>query len=69
MTISSNRPPQSHREPKPPSFGAGHFVVGILLAILFFLLLQGMVRSHFHQGGRPNPVVAPYPATESTVAN
>jgi hypothetical protein len=37
---------------KPPSFGFGKLLVAILLAILFFLLAQSMVRHRFFRGGQ-----------------
>jgi hypothetical protein len=37
---------------EPPSFGIGKFVFVFVLAIIFFLLGQSMVRHRFFQGGR-----------------
>jgi hypothetical protein len=41
-------------EPKPPSFGIGKFLFVVLLAVIFFLLGQSMVRHRFFRGGRVN---------------
>jgi hypothetical protein len=49
MTTDSNSTVPS--EPKPPRFGMGSFVFAIVLALIFFLLAQTMVRHRFHQGG------------------
>jgi hypothetical protein len=38
--------------PKPPSFGIGHFLFVVFLAVLFFLLGHSMVRHRFFEGGR-----------------
>jgi len=40
------------KEPEPPSFGIGHFLFIVFLAVIFFLLGQSMVRHRFFQGGR-----------------
>jgi hypothetical protein len=37
---------------KPPRFGAGSVIFALVLAIIFFLLAQVMVRHRFFQGGR-----------------
>jgi hypothetical protein len=37
---------------EPPSFGTGKFLFVIVLAIIFFLLGQSMVRHRFFLGGR-----------------
>jgi hypothetical protein len=50
MAGSSNTP--SPEVPKPPSFGVGHFVFVLFLAVIFFLLGHSMVRHRFFQGGR-----------------
>ncbi len=36
----------------PPSFGIGKLVFVLILAVLFFLLGQNMVRHNFHHGQR-----------------
>ncbi|HTC57420.1 MAG TPA: hypothetical protein VK706_13475 [Candidatus Sulfotelmatobacter sp.] len=38
--------------PEPPSFGTGHFLFVLLLAVIFFLLGHSMVRHRFFEGGR-----------------
>ena len=38
--------------PKPPSFGVGHFLVALLLLVMFLLLGHSMVRHRFFEGGR-----------------
>jgi len=45
-----NTTPPAGRE--PPSFGIGQFLFVVILAVIFFLLGQSMVRHRFHQGGR-----------------
>lgn len=45
-----NTPTTAGRE--PPSFGIGHLLFALVLAIIFFLLAQSMVRHRFFQGGR-----------------
>ncbi|MGA9130800.1 MAG: hypothetical protein WB384_02250 [Candidatus Sulfotelmatobacter sp.] len=50
MTIYSNKTAPAVR--KPPSFGIGKFLFVVVLAVLFFLLAQSMVRHRFHEGGR-----------------
>jgi hypothetical protein len=37
---------------EPPSFGIGRFLFVVVLAAVFFLLGQSMVRHRFFQGGR-----------------
>jgi hypothetical protein len=37
---------------EPPSFGTGHFLFVLLLAVIFFLLGHSMVRHRFFEGGR-----------------
>jgi hypothetical protein len=39
-------------EEKPPRFGMGSILLAVVLAIIFFLLAQAMVRHRFFQGGR-----------------
>ena len=39
---------------KPPSFGIGKFLFGIVLAVIFFLLLHSMVHHRFFRGGGVN---------------
>jgi hypothetical protein len=39
-------------EPEPPSFGTGHFLFVLFLAVLFFWLGHSMVRHRFFEGGR-----------------
>jgi hypothetical protein len=36
----------------PPSFGIGRLLFAVVLAVLFFLLGQSMVRHRFFEGGR-----------------
>jgi hypothetical protein len=45
-----NTPTSAGRE--PPSFGIGQFLFVVVLAVILFLLGQGMVHHHFHEGGR-----------------
>jgi hypothetical protein len=45
-----NTPTSSGRE--PPSFGIGQLLFVVVLAVIFFLLSQSMLRHHFHEGGR-----------------
>ena len=45
-------------QPKPPSFGTGHFLFAILLAIIIFLLGESMVQhltGHPHRPARTSP--------------
>jgi hypothetical protein len=37
---------------KPPRFGIGSVLLAVVLAVIFFLLAQSMVRHRFHEGGR-----------------
>jgi hypothetical protein len=37
---------------KPPQFGIGSFLFAVVLAVIFFLLAQSMVRHHFCGGVR-----------------
>jgi hypothetical protein len=39
---------------RPPSFGIGNFLFTVVLAFVFFLLAQSMVRHHFCGGRRIN---------------
>jgi hypothetical protein len=39
---------------KPPQFGIGSFLLVVVLAVIFFLLAQSMVRHRFHEGGQFN---------------
>jgi len=48
-----NTPTSSGRE--PPSFGIGQLLFVVVLAVIFFLLSQSMLRHHFHEGGRDHP--------------
>jgi hypothetical protein len=50
MTTSLNTPTPAGRE--PPSFGIGQFLFVVVLAVILFLLGQGMVHHRFHEGGR-----------------
>ncbi len=52
MTTDSNTTAPAGR--KPPEFGVGKFLIIVVLAIIFFLLAQSMVRHRFHAGGRFN---------------
>jgi hypothetical protein len=42
----------SNPEGPEPSFGMGHFLFVVLLAVVFFLLGHSMVRHRFFEGGR-----------------
>jgi hypothetical protein len=45
-------------QPQPPSFGTGHFLFAILLAVALFLLGESMVQhltGHPHHPIRTNP--------------
>ena len=48
MTTYSNTPAPEGE--KPPSFGIGKFLFVVVLAVVFFLLAQSMVRHRFCQG-------------------
>jgi hypothetical protein len=37
---------------KPPRFGIGSFLFIVVLAVIFFMLAQSMVRHRFFEGGR-----------------
>ena len=50
MTTDSNATAPGGR--KPPRFGIGSFVFIVVLAVIFFLLGQSMVRHRFFRGGR-----------------
>jgi hypothetical protein len=50
MTTSLNTSARAGR--KPPSFGIRQFLVGVVLAVILFLLGQSMVRHRFFEGGR-----------------
>jgi len=50
MTINSNTTAPAGE--KPPRFGMGSVLFAVVLAIIFFLLAQAMVRHRFFQGGR-----------------
>ena len=50
MTTSLNTPTPAGRE--PPSFGIGHFLFVVVLAVILVLLGQSMVHHRFFQGGR-----------------
>ena len=52
MTTSSNTPAPAGR--KSPSFGIGKFLFVVLLAVIFFLLVNSMVHHRFFRGGRVN---------------
>jgi hypothetical protein len=39
---------------KPPSFGIGKFLFIVVLAFIFFLLAQSMLRHRFFKGRRVN---------------
>ncbi len=52
MTTYSNTPAPAGR--KAPSFGIGNFLFVVVLAFLFFLLAQSMVRHRFCEGRRIN---------------
>jgi len=52
MTTYSNTPaPEGEKE---PSFGIGKFLFVVVLAVVFFLLAQSMVRRRFCEGRRIN---------------
>ena len=48
-TNSETAGPEGER---PPSFGIGNFLFIVVLAFVFFLLAQSMVRHRFHKGRR-----------------
>jgi hypothetical protein len=50
MTTYSHSPDPAGE--KPPSFGIGKFLFVVVLAVIFFLLLQSMVHHRFFKGGR-----------------
>jgi hypothetical protein len=50
MTTHLNTTPPAGET--PPSFGIGKFLFLVVLAVMFFLLGQSMVRHRFFQGGR-----------------
>jgi hypothetical protein len=50
MASPSNSPDPAGQG--PPSFGVGHFLFVVFLAVIFFLLGHSMVRHRFFQGGR-----------------
>jgi hypothetical protein len=52
MTTDSN--PTAPAGRVPPGFGVGKFLFIVVLAIIFFLLAQSMVRHRFHAGGQFN---------------
>jgi hypothetical protein len=52
MTTDPNTTSPSGRE--PPEFGLEKFLFVVVLAIIFFLLAQSMVRHRFFRGGRIN---------------
>jgi hypothetical protein len=52
MTTYSNTPDPEGE--KPPSFGIGKFLFVVLLAVVFFLLVNSMVHHRFFKGGRVN---------------
>jgi hypothetical protein len=52
MTTYSNTPAPGGR--KSPSFGIGKFLFVVVLAVIFFLLFQSMVRHRFFGGGWVN---------------
>jgi len=52
MTTDSNTTAPAGR--KPPEFGVGRFLFIVVLAIIFFLLAQSVVRHRFFSGGRIN---------------
>ena len=41
-----------HTDRKPPEFGIGKLLLAVVLAVVFFLLVQSMERNRFFQGGR-----------------
>ena len=41
----------SNKEPQPPSFGIGHLLFAVFLAVIFFVLGESMVR---HLTGHPH---------------
>jgi hypothetical protein len=45
-------------EPKPPSFGIGHLLFAVVLAVVFFLLGESMVKhltGHPHRATKSSP--------------
>jgi len=50
MTTYSNTPDPEGE--KPPSFGIGKLLFVVLLAVIFFLLVNSMVHHRFFRGGR-----------------
>jgi hypothetical protein len=52
MTTYSNTPAPGGR--KSPWFGIGKFLFVVVLAVIFFLLFQSMVRHRFFRGGWVN---------------
>jgi hypothetical protein len=51
---SSDLNTTAHAGRKPPRFGTGKFLFVVVLAVIFFLLAQRMVRHRFLEGGRVN---------------
>ena len=52
MTTYSHSPDPEGE--KPPSFGIGKFLFVVLLAVIFFLLVNRMVHHRFFRGGWVN---------------
>ncbi len=50
MTTYSHSPDPEGE--KPPSFGIGKFLFVVVLAVIFFLLVNSMVHHRFFRGGR-----------------
>ncbi len=52
MTTYSNTPDPEGE--KPPSFGIGKFLFVVVLAVIFFLLVNSMVHRRLFRGGWVN---------------
>ena len=50
----TNSETAAHEGERPPSFGIGNFLFTVVLAFIFFLLAQSMVRHRFCEGRRIN---------------
>jgi hypothetical protein len=51
ITYSNTTAPEGE---KPPSFGIGKLLFAVVLAVIFFLLAQSMLRHRFFKGRRVN---------------
>ena len=52
--MTTNSETAAHKGERPPSFGIGNFLFIVVLAFVFFLLAQSMVRHRFCEGRRIN---------------